>query len=261
MRGNGKTNNSVFLTIRARQLPIVRPISRREAYITLMACPLCKTDEVREFWRDDRRDYFRCHVCGMVFVPPRQFLSPEAEKKRYDLHQNSLLDPGYRRFLSRLFIPLERCLAPGSFGLDFGSGPEPALSRMFEEAGHSMTCYDRYYELVPAALEKQYDFITATEVVEHLHDPQRELERLWACLKPGGKLGIMTQSAAERDDFPTWHYKNDLTHVCFFSQETFTWIGARWNADLMFPECDVVLFHKKLLSSSSPAFAVRGIPR
>ena len=227
----------------------------------MTTCPLCKTDEVHEFSRDDRRDYFRCYVCSLVFVPPRQFLSPEAEKKRYDLHQNSPLDPGYRRFLSRLFIPLERRLAPGSSGLDFGSGPEPALSRMFEEAGHFMTNFDRYYEPVFAALEKQYDFITASEVVEHLHDPQGELERLWACLKPGGRLGIMTQPAAERDDFPTWYYKNDLTHGCFFSAATFTWLAARWSADLMFPERDVVLFRKKPLSSSSPSIAVREIPQ
>jgi SAM-dependent methyltransferase len=200
---------------------------------------------VREFWRDKRRDYLHCQVCGMVFVPPRQFLSAEDEKKRYDLHRNSPLDLKYRRFLSRLFIPLDQCLPPGSFGLDFGSGPAPVLSRMFEEAGHSMTIFDRYYEPVPAVLEKQYDFITATEVVEHLHDPRQELEQLWACLKPGGRLGIMTQPVMEQDSFPKWHYKNDLTHVCFFSAATFTWLAVRWNADLTFPERDVALFRKR----------------
>jgi SAM-dependent methyltransferase len=200
---------------------------------------------VREFWRDKRRDYLCCKVCGMLFVPPRQFLSVEDEKKRYDLHQNSPLDLKYRRFLSRLFIPLEQCLAPGSFGMDFGSGPEPTLSRMFEEAGHSMTIFDRYYEPVPAVLKKQYDFITASEVVEHLHDPRQELERLWACLKPGGRLGIMTRPAVEQDAFPAWHYKNDLTHVCFFSTATFTWLAVRWNADLTSPGRDVALFHKR----------------
>lgn len=193
----------------------------------------------------------------MVFVPPRQFLSAEAEKKRYDLHRNSPRDTGYRRFLSRLFIPLEGCLAPGSFGLDFGSGPEPTLSLMFEETGHSMTNFDRYYAPVRAVLEKQYDFITATEVVEHLHDPRQELERLWACLKPGGRLGIMTQPAVEQDAFPTWHYKNDLTHVCFFSAATFTWLAVRWNAELTFLERDVALFRKrpavKVFNTGKPA--------
>ncbi len=192
----------------------------------------------------------RCQVCSLVFVPPRQFLSPADEKKRYDLHQNSPEDPNYRRFLSRLFDPLHRCLAPGSNGLDFGSGPEPVLSGMFEEAGYSMTIYDHYYEQAPAALERQYDFITAAEVVEHLREPGKELERLWACLKRGGRLGIMTQPAVELDAFPRWHYKNDLTHVCFFSRSTFAWLAVQWDADLMFPERDVALFQKRQIHAT-----------
>jgi len=111
-----------------------------------MTCPLCRSDGARSYFQDSRRDYYRCQVCGLVFVPPWQFLPAEEEKKRYDLHRNSPGDPGYRRFLSRLFIPLQRLLIPESEGLDFGSGPEPALSRMFEEAGHSMVIFDHFYE-------------------------------------------------------------------------------------------------------------------
>jgi len=214
-------------------------------------CPLCISENTHEYYRDKQRHYLRCRACGLVFVPARYCLPPDAEKKRYDLHQNSPHDPGYRRFLNRLFIPLQQRLSPGSAGLDFGSGPSPTLSLMFEEAGYSMTLFDRYYDRVPAALEKQYDFITATEVVEHLRDPQKELERLWRCLKPGGTLGIMTQFAAGPDAFPQWHYKNDLTHVSFFSGETFTWLARKWNADLTFPEKDVILIFKKSASTKT----------
>ena len=227
--------------------PVERNIENR-------TCPLCRTEKVREFSRDRRRDYYRCQVCSLVFVPPWQFLSAEDEKKRYDLHRNSPEDLNYRRFLSRMVIPLQRVLAPGSKGLDFGSGPGPTLSKMFEEAGHSMTVFDCFYKPVPAALENRYDFITATEVVEHLHDPQKELERLWACLKQGGRLGIMTKLAVEQDVFSQWHYKNDLTHICFFSRSTFAWLALRWNADLAFPVSDVVLFRKKPVPSPSWGF-------
>jgi 2-polyprenyl-3-methyl-5-hydroxy-6-metoxy-1,4-benzoquinol methylase len=108
-----------------------------------------------------------------------------------------------------------------------------------------MAIYDYFYEQVPAALERQYDFITATEVVEHLHDPRKELERLWTCLKPGGWLGIMTQFAVDREVFSRWHYQNDVTHVCFFSRPTFAWLAGHWDADLIFTDADVVLVHKK----------------
>lgn len=180
-----------------------------------------------------------------MFVPSRFFLSSSAEKKRYDLHRNASDDPGYRRFLSRLFAPLHACLSPGSSGLDFGSGPEPVLARMFEQAGHAVTIFDRYYAPSPAAFEGRYDFITACEVAEHFHDPGPELDRLWSCLEPGGMLGVMTRPAPGPEDFPAWQYKNDLTHVCFFSPATFRWLAARWDAEVTFPDHDVALFRKR----------------
>jgi SAM-dependent methyltransferase len=208
-------------------------------------CPLCGSRDAREYCRDQRRHYLRCGTCRLVFVPPDRHLSPDDEKKRYDLHRNAPDDRGYRTFLRRMVDPLQKRLAPGSAGLDFGSGPEPVLAAMFRKAGHIMTTYDRFYEPAPAVLEGRYDFITATEVVEHLHDPKTELDRLWDRLRPGGWLGIMTRPAVERDAFPAWHYKNDLTHICFFSPETFYWLAGRWEADLEFPESDVVLFRKR----------------
>jgi hypothetical protein len=141
---------------------------------------------------------------------------------------------------------MQKFLDSGSCGLDFGSGPEPTLSVMFEESGHSMTIFDYFYKNAPSALEKQYDFITATEVVEHLHHPKGELERLWGCLKEGGRLGIMTKPAPDQGSFSDWHYKNDLTHVCFFSEVTFKWLADQWNADLAFADKDVAIFHKKI---------------
>src|SRR5512140_2701089 len=40
-------------------------------------CPFCKTEKVSKFFHDKRRDYMRCHVCSLVFVPPWQFVSSE----------------------------------------------------------------------------------------------------------------------------------------------------------------------------------------
>ncbi|HZX49011.1 MAG TPA: class I SAM-dependent methyltransferase [Nitrospirota bacterium] len=225
------------------------PVPIGDATLLSVPCPLCKAEKVFDFFQDKRRTYMRCEVCNLVFVPPSQFLSAADEKRRYDLHQNSPDDLNYRRFLSRIFIPMQNCLNPGSYGLDFGSGPEPLLSVMFEEAGHSMTIFDFFYANLPSALEKQYDFITATEVVEHLYCPKKELERLWGCLKDGGKLGIMTKPAPDREAFSLWHYKNDLTHVCFFSKVTFEWLADQWNADLTFADKDVAIFHKRKVSS------------
>jgi SAM-dependent methyltransferase len=206
-------------------------------------CPLCRSSEAAAFFQD-KRDYFRCHLCLLVFVPPHQFLPSEEEKGLYDLHENTPEDARYRQFLQRLYGPVSERLAPGSSGLDFGSGPGPTLSVMFEEAGHSMGLFDVFYSPDMSAFERQYDFITATEVLEHLHKPHEELQRLWTCLKPDGLLGIMTKRVTDRKAFSKWHYKNDPTHVCFFSTQTFQWWAAHWGARLTVVDDDVVLLEK-----------------
>ncbi len=209
-------------------------------------CPLCREEGNEEFYQDQRRNYVLCYHCQLVFVPSEQYISEADEKSAYDHHQNSPTDPDYRRFLSRLFHPLQDRLGPDSHGLDFGSGPGPTLSIMFEEIGHTVTIYDYFYAKSTVALQQTYDFITATEVVEHLHDPATILWQLWTLLKPGGYLGLMTKLVRDQEAFATWHYKNDLTHVCFFSRATFEWLADQWQADLRFFGNDVMLFHKRL---------------
>jgi len=213
-------------------------------------CPLCREEANEEFYQDQRRNYVVCRHCQLVFVPPAQYLREADEKAAYDHHQNSPTDPDYRRFLSRLFLPLHNRLVPNSQGLDFGSGPGPTLSIMFEEIGHTVTLYDHFYAHNPSALHQPYDFITATEVVEHLHDPATILTQLWTLLKPGGYLGLMTKLVRDQEAFAKWHYKNDLTHVCFFSRSTFEWLADQWQAELEFFHNDVMVFHKRVSTAT-----------
>jgi len=213
------------------------------------SCPLCDSGDAACFHRDHHREYLRCDNCGLVFVPPRYFLSPEAEKAYYDLHQNNPLDPGYRRFLNRLARPLIERLPPGARGLDVGSGPGPTLSLMLAEVGYPTAFYDPIYEPNAAVWNDEYDFITASEVVEHLHRPMSDLQRIWMVLKPGGCLGIMTKRVLNVTAFAQWHYKSDPTHVVFFSEETFTWLAQEWSANLQFVGDDVVLMQKPKLAS------------
>ncbi len=210
-----------------------------------IGCPLCKGLDWCRFFQDDVRDYYQCTDCRLVFVPPEQFLCVEAEKDRYDLHRNSPEDAGYRAYLSRLLNPVLERLAPASRGLDFGCGPEAVLAALFSNAGHVVDTFDVFYRPDAAVFNTRYDFITASEVAEHLRDPGQELERLWQCLKPGGILGIMTQWIVPAEAFSRWHYRNDRTHICFYSKETFAWLAQKWGATTVFPERDVVLFLKK----------------
>jgi hypothetical protein len=207
-------------------------------------CPLCHALDTSFLHKGKFRSYLQCNTCSLIFVPASQRLTSKEEKDRYDLHQNSPDDINYRKFLSRIFNPMQKLIASKSKGLDFGSGPGPTLSVMFEKAGHIMSIYDHYYANKPSIFEKQYDFITASEVVEHLFAPNKELDRLWNCLKPGGYLGLMTKLAFDREAFATWHYKNDPTHVCFYSKHTFKWLAEQWQAELTFADKDVVIIKK-----------------
>jgi 2-polyprenyl-3-methyl-5-hydroxy-6-metoxy-1,4-benzoquinol methylase len=207
-------------------------------------CPLCHATQVGEFSTDRRRSYLRCACCALVFVPPGYHLGRASERREYDLHRNDVNDPGYRCFLSRLADPLLERLPPGARGLDFGCGPGPALARMLEEAGCTVALYDSFYRPDADVLREGYDFICATEVVEHLHRPGDVLTRLWSLLCPGGWLGIMTKLVLDAEAFSRWHYKNDPTHVCFFSEATWRWWADEHGAELELYGADVILLQK-----------------
>lgn len=209
-----------------------------------MHCPLCEAPQSNLFHTDQRREYRRCDHCSLVFVPSDFYLDPAQEKAEYDLHRNEVSDPGYRRFLSRLADPLLERIPAGARGLDFGCGPGPALAAMLSEAGCQMEVFDVFYHRQPVLLERSYQFITATEVVEHLHKPGQELAHLWHLLESGGYLGIMTKLVRDAAAFTTWHYKNDLTHVCFFSEQTWRWWAASNGARLERLGADVILLGK-----------------
>jgi 2-polyprenyl-3-methyl-5-hydroxy-6-metoxy-1,4-benzoquinol methylase len=167
-----------------------------------------------------------------VFVPPDAWPAPEAEKARYDTHRNDPDDPAYRGFLARLAEPLLARVAPGARGLDFGCGPGPALAAMLRERGLHVTLYDPFYHPDASVWSRAYDFITATEVVEHLRHPAREFDRLFGALAPGGWLAVMTQPVRAPASLDAWHYARDSTHICFYHPDTFRYIAARWNAEL-----------------------------
>lgn len=207
-------------------------------------CPLCHSVDTHAYVSDKRRDYLQCAQCQLVFVPALQRLDAATEKAHYDQHENSPSDVGYRRFLSRVADPMLDRVAPHSHGLDFGCGPGPTLSLMMEEQGHTMSVYDLYYYPDVTVLERQYDFITSTEVIEHLYQPDIVWKQWLNLVKPGGWIGLMTKMVIDVDAFANWHYKNDPTHVIFFSRATFAYLAERDQLELEFIGNDVILLRK-----------------
>lgn len=209
-----------------------------------MDCPLCQKAPCQHYWQDRRRDYLQCPRCGLVFVPCAQRLSAQSEKAEYDLHQNSPEDAGYVSFLNRLAEPLGQCLLPNSTGLDYGCGPSPVLAGLLTKQGHYVDYYDPFYYPDERIFDQTYDFITCSEAIEHFFYPGKVWHHWMSMLKSQGWLAIMTKRVIDRDSFSKWHYKNDPTHVCFFSEQTFHWLAQRFNMRLEVSGPDVVLLQK-----------------
>ena len=211
---------------------------------TPSGCPLCGEARAEPFFHDRFRRYLHCPGCDLVYVPPEERLGPEAEKARYDLHENHPGNLGYRRFLQRLCEPMCERIPRGAEGLDFGCGPGGALATLFLERGRRMIGYDPFYAPEASVWSREWDFITASEVLEHLHHPAGELDRLFRVLKPGGWLGILTGWRPDPVAFATWHYITDSTHVAFYSPATFRHIAARWQVDLTLIDPHIALMRK-----------------
>ena len=207
-------------------------------------CLVCRAPTPRHFLSVDAREYWRCGTCEASFLDPRQHPSPDEEHAHYRLHENEPHDPAYRRFLSRLSIPLLARLAPDSTGLDYGCGPGPALAFMLQEAGHRMSAYDPFFRPDTAPLGREYDFVTCTETAEHFHRPAEEFDRLFSLVRPGGWLGVMTCFQTDDAAFARWHYRRDPTHVVFYREATLRRIAATrgWRCDV--PVKDVALMQR-----------------
>ena len=192
-------------------------------------CKICTSTKL-DFWQDKKREYMRCKECECIFVDPAYFLSPEEQKKRYELHKNTLDDTGYRQFIEKfadtsLLFAKETQKSIHTI-VDYGSGPEPALMHILEEYKESgkiekSTCvkgWDPYFNNAET-LEKNYaDLVLCLEVAEHFENPLEGFMGLANTCNIGGIVVVQTMLTKNNwDEFKKWWYKEDSTHVSFYS--------------------------------------------
>lgn len=191
-----------------------------------LLCPLCKNPaSFLLHFRD--RDYYRCSLCGGIFLDPADHLRPQEEKARYLEHNNDINDERYRRFVRPLTDAVLRDFDPEHSGLDFGAGTGPVITEVLRENAYSPEIYDPFFHPDPRLLTRHYDYIVCSEVIEHFHDPYKEFSRLAAMLKSGGVLYCMTELYKDDTDFANWYYKNDPTHVFFYHKDSLQWIKEK----------------------------------
>lgn len=211
-----------------------------------MICPLCSIRPAEPLGcrrGKNNWSYYRCSVCDLHFRDPGSWPLSVDEKARYLQHQNNHDDPGYRAHLERILSPLKELKPTPATLLDYGCGPEPVLCRILQEAGYQTSFYDLYFFNRLELLEQPVDIITSTEVFEHLHYPAQVMDKLIPLLPAGGILALMTKPVPD-GDFLNWHYLNDLTHVVFYTENSFRWMAEHWNLELVHRKGDLVYFRK-----------------
>lgn len=189
------------------------------------ACPLCGAPGPFAPLVDVRKRRHRlCGRCKLIFAEDSFLPSPEAERARYVRHRCGLEDSRYVSFLRQAIDPALPLLKPPLRGLDYGCGHDPTLCLLLEQAGLRCENYDPFF--FPAPPAGPFDFLFATEVVEHFFHPAADWARMAGLLKPGGLLVAMTAPWEEVESFRTWGYASDGTHVCFYHRQTLEWICA-----------------------------------
>lgn len=206
-----------------------------------MKCLFCQSEQLEKVIEDN----YRCFHCHVIFKSENIHLNSSEEEKRYGYHENDASDKNYFDFLIKLIKPIESELTNIKTHLDFGSGKSSVYQKYFSERNIQSNCYDLYFFPEKTILEKQYDLVTCSEVVEHFNDPSLDWSTLVSTVKPNGILAIMTNFYSNDIDYQKWWYKNDPTHVIFYTLESLKYIEEKYLLKLQY--CDqrsIAIFRK-----------------
>lgn len=187
----------------------------------------------------------RCRSCDLLQKTSELFLEASDEKSRYETHNNDLEDPQYLAYLDKLFSRLKPFLSSPCSALDYGCGPTRGLAELVKNSDdHESTdvvSYDPFF--YPSLPEGLHDLIFASECFEHFYDPLAELEKMVGLLSDGGILGISTR-LSDHENFKTWWYAKDPTHVIFFSKRTFQWISSKFELEILLLNSPHIILRK-----------------
>jgi SAM-dependent methyltransferase len=188
-----------------------------------MKCKICQETAITFYDPRMECDTCFCEQCQFIFKDKAAYVTLERERELYDQHNNTLESPGYVEMFEHF---IDETIHPNIDSihdvLEFGSGPGPVLSQLLEKHGLNVECYDKFFSPEKIYEGKQYDLITATEVIEHIDEPVGIMHFFFRHLRPGGYLAVMTQfHTNDIDDYLDWWYRADPTHICFYRPETF----------------------------------------
>lgn len=199
-----------------------------------MKCIICDCDTTMFDDPPRQKQYHYCQNCDCINLDTAYYLSLEKENSLYNNHQNSLENQGYVQMFEDFLDYFWNDLTCKDKSLDFGSGPTPVLSQLLQKRGVHVDYYDKFYQPIKCFENQTYDFITSTEVFEHLDDPLAALRLLAKHLRPKGMLAIMTLfHQNDQAHFLTWWYRRDPTHITFYTPKTLEVLANKCGLDIV----------------------------
>ncbi|TPN84796.1 methyltransferase domain-containing protein [Aquimarina algicola] len=209
-----------------------------------MLCSLCAS-KTNVFSEVQHKKYLQCNECNSVMLDHSFFLSKNQERERYNLHQNDVYNLGYQNSVSTIIEKVVNNHSKHDKGLDFGSGTNSVVSYLLKNKNYDILEYDPIFKNKnDVLLDSNYDYIICCEVVEHFYRPIQEFQLLSRLLKPNGTLYCKTKLFTENINFDTWWYKNDPTHVFFYTPKSINWIKNKFNFGHVEVAKDVIIFQK-----------------
>jgi SAM-dependent methyltransferase len=197
-----------------------------------MKCKICasKTDAIEA----KNKIYHHCNKCDFIFLDEAFFVSEEKEKERYLKHQNSIENKGYVAMFEKFLGDIDKIKKNIKTALDFGSGPNDVLKQLLERKNIQTDVYDAYFATEKIFENKKYDLITCTEVLEHINNPLETLKLLKKHLNNKGILAIMTLFHPDIEQFNSWWYITDETHITFYNKTTFEIIAKKLGFNIIY---------------------------
>lgn len=187
----------------------------------MKACKLCKSQTQP---LSLKKLYHWCGFCGFIWLDSEYYLEPDAERERYLEHNNVPENQGYVQMFGDFLAKVEPWSRKGR-ALDFGCGPGPVLADILKKRGWDTDIYDPFFAPESVFLDKKFQLITCTEVMEHIAEPLPVWKLLADALADGGVLAVMTHLHPGPDSLKDWWYIRDATHVSFYSRATMTWLA------------------------------------
>ncbi len=218
------------------------------------SCRICYSPATHFY--QDTRTFYKCPNCWLIFtsdIPDKTF-----EENHYKSQWETTEPEFWKNQTSALISYIEHYLQPARI-LDFGSG-SGAMTRELQKHGYQVTALEPMDDgyLKDQNYPFKFDVVVAVEVIEHLPNVWEELEQIEKVLTPNGIMIFstgLTNSFIELPDasehFKTWWYKDDLTHLNFFCNQTLDVMADMrdYTIDIYGDKMFVIIKDKEITSS------------